>query len=195
MQPKKGYSYTLRQVLQELNLEDTPHLSFTKGVDQVIQNSHVTYDDLLLVPGFALTLWTYKRTTDESIPIFTWSEENAEPIEKFVDMVDLIDPFVERKGVLWVTPKGHPREQYYRIETCDGEAFITDDSDSRYDLPTFDEHGRSECFYTRINNPGKCDKCKENVDKRHNYRDPSEGNCTLYEVCYACFDRATNELG
>lgn len=191
--PKSGQVYTLRQIIEELHLRDSPHLGFmANGVRQVIQNSHCTEAQLLEVPGMADSLWKYLYETDEWIPIFSFAENNPLPIEELVDTEAEIDPYAEKPGVLWVTPKGLPRAQYYRVvKPSLGDPYITthhDDGD-RYPLPVFDEHGKSEHYYFRVNNPGHCDKCKLRVEKRVQYRDPTEGNCRLYELCTTCRDR------
>lgn len=191
--PKQGATYTYRQMCEVLALRDSPSLEFTvNGVAQYLQTSHCTQEQMLAVPHMADTLWVYQRETDEWIPCFRFSEENAQFVDDLFDMVPLIDPYADGPGHLWVTPKGHPREQYHKLVPAQNgeEAYIIGyDEDERYPLPVFDEHGHSEHYYIRKNNPGFCDKCKVQAEKRFNYRDPTEGNCRLYELCQRCLQR------
>ena len=110
--PVRGQQYTLREVFN-LNLRDSPHLGVTiDGKDGVIQNSHLTEEEMLTIPGFADTKWTYRYETDEWIPIFQYAKLNP-PIENFVDHEPAIDAWShEETDELWIIPKGFPREQY-----------------------------------------------------------------------------------
>lgn len=114
--PVRGNAYSLREVLEQLHLDDSPSLMFKvagSDVYSVLQNVHLTQEELLSVAGFADTKWTYIRTTHEWIPIFHYCEPNN-PITNFVD----IEPEVDFNGRectdKWVTPKGFPLEQYYK---------------------------------------------------------------------------------
>ena len=120
MRPVIGKVYTLRQIINDLVLLDSPGLCFQLAVpnDQkvvgqhVIQNAHVLPDDLLNVPGFADTKWQYELTTSEWIPIFQYVD--AASITNFVDLEPEIDFDFSEKSVWWATPKGYPRKQYYK---------------------------------------------------------------------------------
>ena len=71
MRPQPNAVYTTAQILQLLELSDTPHLRFyCAEYDEiaVVQTGHVTYEQLLAVPGFADLKWTYQYTTREDIP-------------------------------------------------------------------------------------------------------------------------------
>lgn len=124
--PKRGQVYTLRVIKTALKLDDSPHLGFwldlgedemptesgrTK-VECVIQTSHVCSSDLLTVPGFADSLWRYRYTTSEWIPVFEYADEKS--IREFVDIehstywYDLEN----NPNSQWVTPKGFPRRQH-----------------------------------------------------------------------------------
>lgn len=118
--PRRNHIYTLAQVLTELDLQDSPNLSFVVADDDgndcepALQTSHVKSEELLLIEGFAESRWVYHYTTHEWIPVFTFAKDNARPITDFIDMEKEIDPYdsPNRNG-MWCTPKGHPREQYY----------------------------------------------------------------------------------
>lgn len=104
--------YSLRDVLQRLELPDAPHLMFDFGGKQrVIQNSHVTYADLLSIPQFAGSNWRYLRTTSELIPLFKFVDV-ADDITLYVDMEPWLNDDGTESEDLWVTPKGFKREQY-----------------------------------------------------------------------------------
>lgn len=109
--PVKGSVYTLAQVF-DLNLLDSPSLGFSySGRQCVIQDSHVTVEELLTVPDLALTEWRYVRTTNEWIPVFEAVKNDA--VIACVDIEPEFDPHEETSERFWVTPKGFPRPQYY----------------------------------------------------------------------------------
>lgn len=189
IQPRSGHDYTTRQIIELLLLRDSASLSFFEnGIEQCIQTSHCGEHSLINLPNWPDALWTYQYETSEWVPVFIWAKANTVGIESLVDTEPHIDPFAERSGDLWCTPKGQPRAQYYRIETDTEGEFITSDFGDRYPVPQFDEKGRGEYFYERLNNPGRCDFCKQAAEKRVNYRDPEEGCCRNYEICMPCRD-------
>lgn len=105
--PSRLRTYTLTQVF-DLDLPDSPSLGFKyEGVRTVVQDSHVTVEELLSVPGFANTRWEYIRTTNEWIPVFSAVDDEA-----VVACVDVEPYFGIEPGNFWVTPKGFPRTQY-----------------------------------------------------------------------------------
>lgn len=111
--PKRDNIYTLREICEMLKLDDSPSLNFVcRGVDGVIQTSHVTEEQLLTVPGFAETKWRYVRTTIEWIPIFRYVDEKS--IDQFVDLEEWRREEWEkdRPKYWWATPKGFPRQQF-----------------------------------------------------------------------------------
>lgn len=123
--PKPGSVYTAKQILLVLELKDSPHLYFShENRRSVLQNSHLTNEELLSVPGFAETQWTYLRTTDEWIPVFTAVDDDA--VRECVDAEPWIDPY-DRDPGFWVTPKGFPRPQHYKFN-ADGEIVYYDDT-------------------------------------------------------------------
>jgi len=194
IQPRGGKDYTFKQIVEQLDLRDAACLMFNENnMEQNIQDSHISELDVLKLPHWADSLWTYKYETDEWIPVFKWSSANTVSIDELIDKEPHIDPYAERPGVLWCVPKGQTREQYHKVVVPEdgSDPYITGyGSDDRHPLPTFDDKGLSEHYYIRRNNAGRCDYCKGQVERRFNYRDPSEGCCKLYEVCAPCIDRA-----
>lgn len=81
------------------------------GVDGVIQNSHLTEEQLLSVPGLADTVWQYLRTTHEWIPIFRYV--GTTDLREVLDVELGANPDWDRdqRKWWWATPKGFPREQ------------------------------------------------------------------------------------
>ncbi len=69
--PIKGRVYTLKE-LHTLDLWDSPHLGFvnTKGAKDTVQDSHLTTEELLALPGWADTKWEYIFRTREWCEIF-----------------------------------------------------------------------------------------------------------------------------
>lgn len=121
--PVSRHIYTLDQIVNELNLKDSPHLCFTAPnvngvkVESVVQTSHMLLEDLLKVPGFGETKWRYIRTTSEWIPLFDYV--GSEPMSEFLDMEEYLDPYLNfgDEPAIFSVPKGYPREQYYQRVT------------------------------------------------------------------------------
>lgn len=112
--PKPGQVLTAREILA-LDLPDSPSFNFkTAGRRGVIQTSHVTREAQLKVPWFADSLWRYKYTTKEWIPVFEFAGCKEVLLLKFLDLEIERDPFWNDdqgpKG-WWATLKGHPRRQ------------------------------------------------------------------------------------
>jgi len=134
--PKQGAIYTAKQILEELDLMDSPFFRFHHNNEiQVIQTSHCGDGALLEVPGFAESRWRYERTTDEWIPLFMLDVD--QDITEWVDMEPDNNPYVDNNRVMYVTPKGFPERQYYSIV----EDKVVSPFGAVYDLPVFDEHG------------------------------------------------------
>lgn len=120
--PKRQQNYTLAEVL-ELELRDSPYLSVMledpktgQLVDAPIQDSHMTHEQLLSVPGLKDTVWTYLYETDEWIPLFRFAAAaNTRPITDFITIEPEIDPYNRDKVGFWCVPIGFAREQYYAI--------------------------------------------------------------------------------
>ena len=111
--PKSGAIYTLAQIENALELDDTPSLYFPRidGKRGSLQTSHLTREELLSVPGMAESEWQYMHTTEEWIPCFTYVG-STDP-KTVVDAEPVIDTyFPEREARdVWITPKGFPRKQ------------------------------------------------------------------------------------
>jgi len=69
--PIKGKSYTLKEIYTELKLDDGPFLMILQKAEyHPIQTSHVKRSQLLANDDIANTIWEYRYTTNEWIPIF-----------------------------------------------------------------------------------------------------------------------------
>ncbi|QYW04595.1 hypothetical protein pEaSNUABM14_00270 [Erwinia phage pEa_SNUABM_14] len=115
-----GSVYTLREMLTELSLRDTPNLGFTpvsvrypetKEIrQQTVQDSHLTEEEMLALPGWAETKWRYIRETHEWIPVFV-AVDNAE-----IEALCVIEPYTDRyfrnEGIMHVYPRGVERAQH-----------------------------------------------------------------------------------
>lgn len=121
---KIGQSYTFLELSKMEELSDAPALDVNiQGFMQSIQTSHVSDETLLKnCPAFADTLWRYEGTTDEWIPMFEYAgHKESLSLDFLLDWEPNKDPYLKDKNekrynpqvILWVTPKGSPREQYY----------------------------------------------------------------------------------
>jgi hypothetical protein len=113
--PKQYQSYTAEEIFKVLHLRDSPSLSFRhNGIRGCIQESHVTVDEILSVPGFKESKWIYIRETYEWIPIFKFNEKAEQPpVTTFVDIEPYDDIYQLEGGAFWwATPKGFPRQQH-----------------------------------------------------------------------------------
>ena len=111
--PVSGVSYTLAEIYK-LSLRDGPSLNFHHNdISGVIQESHLTEEELLSVPGMKESKWIYGYETEEWIPVFNF-DKNIEQLSIF-ELVDLelwIDEYTcLDKEYWWATPKGFPRKQ------------------------------------------------------------------------------------
>lgn len=110
-EPRAGSVYTTEEIINKLALADSPSLNFRhNGRRGCVQDSHLTKEQLLSVPGMGERRWKYERTTYEWIPVFNYVDER--PI---TDVVDL-EPYFDFDGTddrksWWATPKGFPRDQ------------------------------------------------------------------------------------
>ncbi len=114
--PKRYQSYSLEEICNVLYLRDGPGLGFTfNGIDGCVQDSHLTVEELLSVPGFKDTQWVYIRETHEWIPVFRYNEKINQPsIDNFCDLEIYEDKYRLNKPnekFWWCTPKGFPRPQ------------------------------------------------------------------------------------
>jgi hypothetical protein len=101
--PQSNTIYTFHEIINILQLSDSPFLQFVyNDTECIIQTSHVSDESLLNIPGMKESLWCFEKTTREAIPLFWYSDYNSD-ILKFVDIIDLGN---ER---YLATPIGHPR--------------------------------------------------------------------------------------
>lgn len=112
--PRRGEVFTAREVLG-LPLRDSPSWGITVAHDPEVeyddppmQDAHVTWEELLSVPGFAETQWRFVKETDEWIPVFEFVG-TAEEALAFCDVSKQWSD-IWRRYEWWVTPKGFPRE-------------------------------------------------------------------------------------
>lgn len=110
--PRPQHRYTSRQMLKQLTLPDGPSWGFWHVATSsmgCIQDSHLTIEELLSVPGFADLKWQYIRTTQEWIPVFLIAPEDYAALLLCLDHVTYRCPYEERE-MQWFTPKGFPRD-------------------------------------------------------------------------------------
>lgn len=101
--------YTTAQIA-ELDLMDMPALMFDHlGITTCVQDAHLSQEEFLAVPGLADVTWRYIRTTREWIAVFVCNDVPA--LLQCVDIEPDTGAYNTRPD-WWVTPKGHPREQY-----------------------------------------------------------------------------------
>jgi hypothetical protein len=113
--PITGKRYTLAQIVNDLELDDSPFLRVNmEGTQVPLQTSHFLKEDLLKVEGWAELEFVYVRTTSEWIPLFNLVPEHK---EKFVSLCDVRTTIYTDWDVCedgyWITPKAFPRKQYY----------------------------------------------------------------------------------
>lgn len=189
--PRTGETYTFRELCKKLELRDSPHLGFVEnGVSQVVQNNHLREDQMLEIPHWADSRWTYRYETDEWIPVFRFASDNIVSIDELVDKEPLRDPHAKEAGELWVVPKGYERKQNYRLmpATADEPAYLVSEySDIHWPVPTFDADGLSDMGRRDRDDPGVCDDCDANVDVRLTYKHFEEGSSAPERhVCKHC---------
>lgn len=114
--PIRSTIYTGAEIINVLYLLDSPALEVVIGDKRgCIQDSHMTNEQLMSVPGFAESSWKYLRTTDEEIPVFKFVGPDP---HQFLDIVDAVSYSTGEvvPEELWITPKGFPRQQERRPE-------------------------------------------------------------------------------
>ncbi len=104
--PIRNNVYTLEQITK-LYLRDSPALLVEHN--SAVQESHLTEQQLLSVPGIKDSKWKYIRETHEWIPIFNYCSD--EPWQTYFDSEPYVGGFGSQANALWVTPKGFPRAQ------------------------------------------------------------------------------------
>jgi len=89
----------------DLDLSDCPFLHFVYNDQEcVIQTSHVTYEELMSIPGMGRSLWSYEKTTNEAIPLFWYADDD-------IDILSIVDINIkDGYNGYWVTPKGFLRD-------------------------------------------------------------------------------------
>lgn len=112
--PRRNQSFTVEEIFK-LPLRDLPCLGFThNGIEGVIQESHLTEEEFLSVPGMKESKWVFIRETHEWIPVFRFDTKENQP-----DVATLVDLEIASKewssnpeiDYWWATPKGFPRPQ------------------------------------------------------------------------------------
>lgn len=106
-QPERNVAYSLAEVM-DLNLPDSPNLYI--GELGVIQDAHISSEDLLAVPHMDQTRWVYDQTTDDDVPLFHCVNPQVALLA-----VDIVPVTGEHPRGNWITPKGHPQEQDHEI--------------------------------------------------------------------------------
>lgn len=115
IRPKRNTSYTLKEIMQDLYLRDSPALGFTyNDIPGCIQDAHMSVEEMLSNELLANSKWNYIRETHEWIPVFEFNTTCGQPsIFELVDMeLDKSDLQWYQKNTWWATPKGFPRPQY-----------------------------------------------------------------------------------
>lgn len=119
--PKRGVTYTLREIEETLILRDSAHLSVCANIPSLgiersvpIQNTHHIMEVALKNEAIANSRWTYQRETEEWIPLFVWAKDNTIAPEEIVDIEEYYDKYFggedgQGGSNLWLTFKGFPR--------------------------------------------------------------------------------------
>lgn len=116
--PRRGETYTLKQIETELDLRDAPFLRFipqkvryeheSAASIQVIQSANVV--DLHHLEGWADTEWVFVRETEEWIPLFRAKDDAA------IEALCVIEPSTDYSsridGGMHIYPKGTEHRQY-----------------------------------------------------------------------------------
>ncbi len=129
--PRRGQTYTLREIETELELRDSPNLAFfpvvahyvdSEAGEQTIQDSHLP-TNLCELPGWENTEWVYLFETDEQIPCFR-ARNNTE-IENLCVIEASTDDYYRSQGHMHVYPKGTKSEQYEPyVEAIHGQLLV-----------------------------------------------------------------------
>lgn len=115
MLPKRYQSYTLEEIYRDLTLRDSPSLGFThQDISGCIQDSHLTEEEFLSVPGMKESRWIYICETHEWIPCFQFDTKVDQlSIDTLVDIELYKDTYnLDEKDRWWATPKGFPRPRH-----------------------------------------------------------------------------------
>lgn len=93
--PKRGEVYTMREILEDLILRDSPFFMVHFEGDE--RSNPIQYegeDELRKVPGLLDTRWWFDRVTDEWIPVFYYCDNNEKPITEYVTCTENKGPDV-----------------------------------------------------------------------------------------------------
>ncbi|WP_396190434.1 hypothetical protein [Flavobacterium sp.] len=136
--PVRGQIYTVREIVTELKLRDTPFLKACiknpvgDEVEVVIQLGWLPSLDIL-IPLMGDNKYRFRRETDEWIPVFDFVGSEEEFLQTVNTNIDL-DPYhdVGQPVGMVVWPKGTEYEQYYKLVFCPTQ--VTDHDGDRYDI-------------------------------------------------------------
>lgn len=117
--PCQGQTYLLNEIF---NLYTTmPHVPYLnvnlKDGDGIvhtalIQDRYVTEKEVLSIPGFKDTMWTFVQEINEYMPIYEYATSNQRPITDFVDYKKSVRDYADDPlFYFWVTLKGFPCDQ------------------------------------------------------------------------------------
>ena len=128
--PTRGAVYTFAEI-EKLPLRDSAFLRVCiNDICGTVQDSE---GDLSTSEVWMNSRWKFLYETDEWIPIFEFHESNTVLVEQIVDFEIHIDPHADKPS-WWVTPKGFPRPQFYRIVSDDsGVKMIANNYSSELD--------------------------------------------------------------
>lgn len=118
--PKRGEVYTVKQIVTELKLRDSPFLCseitnpLGEKVEVVIQTAWCTEEQLIPIMGD--DRYRYIRETDEWIPVFHFTGTEEEFL-KSVECGVTLDPYLKEDDPVGMTvwPKGTEYSQYYTV--------------------------------------------------------------------------------
>lgn len=146
--PRPGQVYTYEQIMNDLELRDRPSLGFAfNEQSQVVQTSHLFYEEIIQVDGWFDSRWVFMYETDEWIPVFSYA--GVPCISELVDMEPYLDPYDEKPGRVWATPKGLGRRQYYSRTNVNGRPMLKSPGGELYPLPRMSEPGENIHYYLR----------------------------------------------
>lgn len=118
--PKRGVTYTLREIEESLILRDSACLLLALEVPSLdcirrfaVQTAHHG-EEVLLNPDIANSKWEYIRETDEWVPVFLWAKSNTVKPKDILDIEEYNDKYFGGEdgnggASLWLTFKGFPR--------------------------------------------------------------------------------------
>lgn len=90
--PDRGTVYTMREILEDLMLRDSPFFMVRFEEDE--RSSPIQYgdeDELRSVPGLLDTRWKFGYETHEWIPLFYYCDNNEKPITEYVTCTEFYE--------------------------------------------------------------------------------------------------------